>query len=88
MIVINLYKAQGFRDKPIESATIHIHRKIIYDISLDEARLIYQKEALTLAEILFAKLPGGVIDALLIEFLTRKHSLLAISHTASQESVS
>jgi hypothetical protein len=86
-MVINLYKARGFRDKPIESTTIHIHREIMDDVSIDEARAVYQKEALTLAEILFAALPGGVIDALLIEFLTRKRSLLAIPHAAqSQES--
>ena len=86
-MVINLYKAKGFRDKPIESATIHIHREIVDFVFLGEARKIYQNEALALAEILFATLPGGVIDALLVEFLTRKRSLLAIPHaTQSQES--
>jgi hypothetical protein len=87
MIVIQIYKAQGLRNKFVEPATIQIWNEIPACSSLEEDRIIYEKEAGTLAKVLFDALPGGVIDALLLEFLSRKRSLLAIPHaTQSQES--
>lgn len=48
------------------------------EAGLDEARQIYAGQAKMIADTLFGSLPGGTIDALLIEMLDRKRSLFCV----------
>ena len=47
-------------------------------VSLETARAFYAGQARELADALFASLPGGTIDALLVEMLDRKRSLFRV----------
>jgi len=47
---------------------------------LKELKALYQLDAKQIADALFNALPGGTLDALLIEILSRKESLLAVAH--------
>lgn len=44
----------------------------------DAFRTFYAEQAKVIADALFASLPGGTVDALLVEFLDRKRSLLRV----------
>ena len=45
---------------------------------MDEQRGFFEAQGKIVADALFASLPGGTIDALLVEMLDRKRSLLRI----------
>jgi hypothetical protein len=76
--LVKLKKAQGVGGKYIPSFFIEIETELEAELTLEESRVIYQSEAKKLADALFASLPGGTIDALMVEMMTRKVSLLAI----------
>jgi len=46
----------------------------------EERRMVHVNEAKTLADLLFASLPGGTMDELLAEMMRRKASLLSVVH--------
>lgn len=83
---INIYKAQRVvKEKPIEDVFISI-KKELPALDGKRARLsnhIFKKEAWMIADALYASLPGGTIDALLIEMLDRKKSNLQIKSCRS-----
>ncbi len=46
----------------------------------EEMREFYAKEAKLIADVLWECLPGGTVDALLVEMLDRKRTLLKVAH--------
>lgn len=79
-ITVNLLRAGTITGMhPVPKCTIKIDKEIITpEASLESSRALYDEQANVLAEALFETLPGGTIDALLIEFLKRKRSLLMV----------
>jgi len=75
-----LYRAQptGETQPPVVRITIN---DIVPDhVDLKTARAFYRAEATILADALYKALPGGTIDALLVELLDRAASRLRVSH--------
>ena len=80
MITTNIFKAQPtIENEPILSHVISITDTMPEVVSLDDARAVYAKEGTAIADALFSCLPGGTLDALLIEMLDRKRSLFVIN---------
>lgn len=80
---IHIHKAQPVGDIFPESVEIIIKRTAPEAFNLDLWKEFTKKEAHTLADALFSSLPGGTIDALLIEMLERTRSLLVVPHRCS-----
>jgi hypothetical protein len=81
MKTTNIFKAQRtvLYGDPVSSHAINIEQPMPDFDSMDEARAVYAKEGKEIADALFSSLPGGTLDALLIEMLDRKRSLLVVS---------
>ncbi len=78
-----LYKAQAVvSSEPIPDLHLSAVEPIPDGGTLDDARDAYQAQAHTIATALRRSLPGGTIDALLVELLDLKRSLLVIPHHA------
>lgn len=82
MIICNIFSAQPIGKEKIPEAQIIIKDQFPSfksgEVSLEEMGEKYKKEGKKLADILFDHLPGGTMDALLIEILDRKKSLLIV----------
>lgn len=58
--------------------TIEVHEQI-HDVgSLEEARVLHSRQGTALADAILASLPGGTVDALLVELMRRRASLLSV----------
>lgn len=78
---VNVFKAQPIiKTELVESVTLHIHQELpeMTYSDLNEWRQVAKNEAQKIADVLCDSLPGGVVDALLVELLDRKRSLLTI----------
>jgi hypothetical protein len=78
MKTIKICKAQGFRDKPVESTTIQFDQEAPRFDSLERQGKLYDVEAQHLADVLCTTLPGGTLDRLMAELLQRRASLLIV----------
>jgi hypothetical protein len=72
------YKANGI---DIEDLIIHACADLpkFEKYSLQEIGEIYKKEAAGIVDCMFKCLPGGLIDAIMVEMLDKKRSLLSVS---------
>lgn len=79
----HVHKAQpiGHVDQP-ESVYVSIH-ETIPDMEPAAKRATFEGDAARLADALFDALPGGTIDQLLAEMLSRRASLLRVRFPAT-----
>lgn len=81
MSKIHIFKAQPVVDnESITDMFIHINRGLP-DLSGERGRVLphlFKEDARRLCDALFDSLPGGTIDALLIEMLEKKRSNLLV----------
>ena len=79
-VVIKVLRARSVGDHHPQKFILEIVEQIDTDVfsSIKEARTLFNLEGATVADALMKSLPGGTIDALLIELLRRKASLLAV----------
>lgn len=77
---ITLLRAGDVGSNIPPKVTVEIHDQISDDefSSLADARELYAGQARALSDSLFASLPGGTIDALLVEMMKRKVSLFSV----------
>jgi hypothetical protein len=75
---INIFKAQGFGKKVVEGVTIKLVRELPRFVDVGESIDVFEKEALTLADILCKTLPGGTFDRLVIELLKKEASSFVV----------
>lgn len=73
---LSAYKAHGAPDKVV----IEIIHTLPEMKALVDPRDFFKMEAERIAGALFASLPGGTIDALLVELMKSKLSLLVVPH--------
>lgn len=79
MKTIHAMKAQGLRDSTsVESVTIVIDEVFTAHIEYDDVLRAHRENARVIVDALYAALPGGTFDALLIEILDRKRSALVV----------
>lgn len=50
----------------------------------NEAREQYSRQAKAMVEAMFSSMPGGLVDALLVELLDHKRSILRVPHEAGK----
>ncbi|MGZ8220008.1 MAG: hypothetical protein ACXWT0_00020 [Methylobacter sp.] len=83
--LFRLKKAQQLAGKFVPSICIEIETELDSDpLTIAECQDIYKSEAKTLADALYKSLPGGTMDALIVEMLTRKAFPLAIPYLTDQ----
>lgn len=77
---VNIKKAEELGDNKPVDLVIYITESIANLIPNSDSSdsEVFENEARTLADALFISLPGGTIDALLVEFLARKQSGLTV----------
>lgn len=90
MIRLDLYRARAVvKSEPVQPLTIAIVEELPDDLGEAvknypdwerRARARYREQAKMLANALGHALPGGTLDALLVELLDRHRSLLAVAH--------
>lgn len=80
-----IYKAQGSIGHPIPDLEITATEQLpaqpmtqYYKADLVAAHRLFEEQARELVDRLFASLPGGTIDAVLVEMLNRKASVLRV----------
>jgi hypothetical protein len=78
MKIVAILKAKPTGDGNVEPAKIVMDEEIPEIKSLKEAREFYIEQGKELAEILCLTLPGGTLDQLICELLTRTASLLRV----------
>ena len=72
-----IHKAESFNSAVIKSASIYISKKFPSTDSLTELEKIYKSDADDICNVLFATLPQGTIDQILIKMLSKKRSLIS-----------
>ena len=77
---IELLRARNTGDFEPPKLEIQVVEQVPTNMDLVEAKTLYQMQARSLADALFKTLPGGTIDALLCEMLSRKASLLNVRY--------
>lgn len=79
---MKIYLAQGAPELRLTADEELPHSPPDEDFPLDQwilnQRASFEAQAKLVADALFASLPGGTIDALLVEMLDRKRSLLLV----------
>lgn len=86
MSTLKIYKAQGIGDRRVEALAIVAEEEIPNINDLEKSWRVYANQAKCIADAIFKALPGGTVDALLVEMLTRKASLLVIPHVLADVS--
>lgn len=76
--VIKVFKAQAINVFKSKDTIIEI-REEWPGFEIETARQKFKKQAVMIADALFESLPGGTVDALLVEMLDRKRSDLIVS---------
>lgn len=79
MNTVAIHRAQPIGDSTPPPVTIVIDAVIKNPEKLQLSRAQYLSDGVRLADALFASLPGGTMDALLVELLSRRASLLAVT---------
>jgi len=80
--IFNVRKADSNEVVELDGVVIDITESItdaVEKYQVDDLKL-FESEGRKLAEALFSSLPGGTIDALLVELLTRKKSGLIVTY--------
>ena len=75
---VSLWRAGSVGGKSPPILVIQVVEQISDNYTLKDIRQLFATEAETLADALLASLPGGTIDALLVELMRRKASLFAV----------
>lgn len=78
---VQILRAQGVGDAEPATTTINIHDQIDAHLSAFELRRLFERQGRDLAFALCRSLPGGTIDALLIELMRRRASLFVVPLT-------
>lgn len=87
MTTVSVFKAQQtVSDEPVPTLELVAYESAPSFETLEEAAATYEKDAKTIANVLFASLPGGTIDRLLVEMLTRKASHFRVPYGTTEES--
>lgn len=79
--IVNIHTAQPVPGDEIPKVTIQMLWPLPdfrQDNWMEECRMVYDKEAGELADVLCHYLPGGTIDALLVKLLDAKRCLLVV----------
>jgi hypothetical protein len=85
-ITVHLNKASPISDEPIPNLRIEA-TGIVTETegeNLDVVRAFYITQARDVVEAMFSTLPGGLIDAILVEFMRRKVSVLAVPYETGE----
>lgn len=77
-IELRLFGASEINGVTPPTLTLTISERIQDSKKNGELRRIYQNQGQVLAGCLFCALPGGTIDALLVELMSRRASLLSV----------
>lgn len=83
-MALTLHKAEAVHGHavdgldPVPSATITIDAELPRDRNPREAAELHMRDARRLATVLLATLPGGTVDALMAELMTRRASQLRV----------
>lgn len=77
--MVSLFRAGSVGDSHAPVTRFDIAQEISDEISMKEARQLYDEQGKTLCDALFSSLPGGTIDALIRNLLERRASLFRIS---------
>ncbi len=79
-IKVVTYKARGGRDYKVASLQIifNLELPMIEKATLQEMSNLYEREAKKIVSAMINCLPGGLFDAILLEFFSEKKSLLAV----------
>lgn len=81
MKTVSVFKAQPMPRRPeIESARLLMEVELPDTADLETARGTYEAQAKLVLDVLVVTLPGGTMDALLVDLLRRKASLFVIPH--------
>ncbi len=87
--VVDIFCAQPIGDEEASDITIHIHTPVphVDDVPdyIKAYRAMYMEQAEKLAKALCDSLPGGTIDALLVDLLDRKRSCFVIPSFAEEK---
>ena len=76
---VYIYKAQGITaSEPLEPVVIVLGEQVPNVVDLEEARRIYEREAVKLADVLLSTLPGGTFDQLMDELMKRRATLFRV----------
>ena len=73
-----IYKAQGVGDVKVESATLTIDDEMPPFESIEVSKENFTTDAKAAADLLCSTLPGGTLDQLICELLTRRASLFRV----------
>jgi hypothetical protein len=84
--VITIYKAQSVANIGVPDLDIRADQPVpnvgLANTWMADARDFYREQAVEIATRLIQSLPGGTIDALLVQLLDHKRSLLQVVHEA------
>lgn len=75
---ISLLRAGSVGQITPPKLTIEVSEQIQEIGSLEQARQLHQRQGLELADAILASLPGGTVDALLVELMRRRASLFSV----------
>lgn len=73
-----VYKAQQTTEVTIPNMSITATEELPHDTGLAAPRIRFYEQAKLISDALYDSLPGGTLDALLVELLDRKRSLLRV----------
>lgn len=79
--IVSVFHASSTGSREVPALQIQATKPIPSMESPDEARELHATQAARIAAALFESLPGGTVDALLVEMMRRKASLLSVAHT-------
>lgn len=78
--IVSVFHASSTGSREVPALQIQATKPIPSMESLDEARELHATQAARIADALFESLPGGTVDALLVEMMRRKASILSVTH--------
>lgn len=82
--VLSLHRREGlFRDEVVDVATIYIDGDLPQECSPD----VFEQDATVLVNLLWDMLPGGTIDQVLAQLMTRRVSMLRVGFMSVGELV-
>lgn len=80
---VRAFKAQPVGDdKPAASVTIVIDAGLPKFKSVEKARKTFREDAARIVDTLYATLPGGTLDQVLLALLERKASRYRVAHSS------
>jgi hypothetical protein len=87
MQTVEIFKATPIWDEKASSVTILIDDEFPECYTLTASRALHAEQAKKLADVLWKSLPGGTIDALMVELMSRKVALFRVPFPPVDEAV-